>query len=85
MSSYKAAWACIAGTTMGAIIVPGWGKIAPLILFVGCLYQEDAARRRLEDCLRAHGRLSEADILKEHRERLAAEVEYLESLGVRAA
>lgn len=85
MSSYKQAWFCIAGTFMGVVIVPGWAKIAPLILFVGCLYGEDAARRKLEACLRAHGRISEADILQEHRERLATELEYLESLGVRAA
>lgn len=59
---------------------------APCTTTSSCsVYQHKAAARRLEDCLRAHGRITEADILQEHNERLAAELEYLESLGVQAA
>lgn len=85
MNSYTAAWLCIVGASVGIVAAPGWAKIGPLVVLVGCLYQEAAARQRLEDCFRAHGRITEADILQEHRERLATEIEYLESLGVRAA
>lgn len=85
LDQYKATWLCFGGTILGAMLAPGWAKVAPLVLFVGCVYQHKAAARRLEDCLRAHGRISEADILQEHNERLAVELEYLESLGVQAA
>ena len=82
--AYQAALLIILGTALASAAAPGWWKVGALASFIGACLNFRAAARRLADCFRAHGLHAEADLLDEHMERLAAEVDYLHSLGVPA-
>ena len=87
--SEKENWAagltCIIGAGAGLVLAPGWWKLAAAAGVLSCMLWCDSARRAMEECMRANGKHAEADILSQHGEKLAAEISYLQSLGIQAA
>ena len=87
--SEKENWAagitCCISAGAGLVLAPGWWKLAAGAGALSCILWADSARRQMEECMRNAGHHAEADTLKQHGDRLAAEAEYLQSLGIQAA
>lgn len=76
---------CLVGAGGSLALAPGWWKLAAAAGVLSCALWIDSARRQMEDCLRAQGRVAEADILQYRGAEIDAEINYLRSLGVQVA
>jgi hypothetical protein len=76
---------CVIGAGTSVVLAPGWWKLGAAAGVLSCLLWVDSARRALEACTRAQGRVAEADILSYRGAEIDAEINYLRSLGVQAA